>query len=194
MPKLARHIHSQVGTPTTPRYTTSPEASKAAHRRRGAPKTPLGSRNLSDWHQTQDFLGRPQASHGVMEGFIRGSHHFKTWRSRGRGGSRRGGCDDRRYRPISAARDDHCAAVQLPLTGHSGMPQHFWVLSVSYADRSGPSTPFRSETSSPQWRYRPADGQTGRLRWSKAFGRLKIRPSRTRRQRQRHSWSWEVLR
>lgn len=36
----------------------------------------------------------------------------------------------RPFRPFTAGRDYHCAAGQLPRTGHSAMPQHLLVLSV----------------------------------------------------------------
>lgn len=94
----------------------SPIASRATQRSRGAPRNVLGSRNPSDWHQTQDFVGLPQAWHGVLEGFICGNHHSKTWRSRGRGGprrSRRGGYDDRLDRPIADSRPQSRFSAEL---------------------------------------------------------------------------------
>ena len=45
-------------------------------------------------------------------------------------------CQVRNTRPIAAGRDDHCAAVQFPQTGHSGLPEHFLVLSICDADRA----------------------------------------------------------
>ncbi len=42
----------------------------------------------------------------------------------------------RRTRPIPAGRDYHDAAVQLPRTGHSGLPQRFLQANVADADHS----------------------------------------------------------
>ena len=42
-----------------------------------------------------------------------------------------------RDRPIEASRDGHCAAVQLPRTGYSGLPQHLLLLRVCDADLAG---------------------------------------------------------
>jgi hypothetical protein len=38
----------------------------------------------------------------------------------------RGWRKDRRSRPFAVSRHGHDAAQQLPRTGHSGLPQHFW--------------------------------------------------------------------